>query len=251
MGGKKYKNPPIEEAICQFTFSTPLPWNPETPRLLFEELRNRYPAMPMQQQLLRANLAPEGGIENPNLSITPVDRVVFADAENISRFSVGPQTIGVHRARPYLGFEEDMLTRIREGIPSSIGFIQQNPLFSNVSVRYINRIEIQAEELELTDYFNYSSSFDMLPRGFDGTVTGFLFRTSARHRSTSLELGLNFGSLVAPRGIAAFLLDIDLSHNFENPVDAEEAIEKVIEIKDVENSIFESFITDKTRETFG
>ena len=115
MSKKSYKNPPIEEAICQFTFAEHLPWNSETPRHLFEKVRDRYPAMPTQQQILQANMAPGVGSESPTVSLAPVDRIVFADAENLSRFSVGPQNTAIHRARPYIGFEEDMLPRIRKG----------------------------------------------------------------------------------------------------------------------------------------
>lgn len=246
----KYQNPPIEEAICQFTFAQPLPWNPETPRLLFEKVRDRYPAMPTQQAVLQANLTPGVGPETPGLSLAPIERVVFADAENLGRFSVGPQSIAVHRARPYIGFEEDMLPRIREGIPSSVRFLQPNPLFANASLRYINRIEVMADEFDLADYFNYLNSVDMLPSGFGGTVTGFLFRTTAKQDSTPLNLTLNFGSVAASKGTAAFVLDIDLVFNFEEPAAPEDAIAKIIEVKAVENSIFESFITDKTRELF-
>jgi uncharacterized protein (TIGR04255 family) len=246
----KYKNPPIEEAICQFTFAHPLPWGPDTPRQLFEKLRERYPAMPQQQQILQANLTSGASPESPGLSLAPTERVVFADAENLSRFSVGPQTMAVHRARPYIGFEEDMLPRIRESVPSSIEFLQRDPLFTNVSVRYINRIQISDTEFDLTEYFEYWNSANLLPSSFDGTVTGFFYRTAAKQTSSPLNLTLNFGSVEAPKDTAAFVLDIDLVYNFDDPVPSNEAIERVIKVKAVENSIFESLISDRTRELF-
>lgn len=245
----KYKNPPIEEAICQFTFSQPLPWSLDTPRQLFEKLRDRYPAMPQQQQIIQANLTP-GGIEPSGLALAPTQRVVFADTENLSRFSVGPQSVGVHRAKPYIGFEEDMLPRVTEDVPSAIEFLQKNPLFANVSVRYINRIEIASTEFDLTDYFNTSDLANLLPSSFGGTVTGFFYRAAAKRSSEPLDLALNFGSVVAPKDTAAFVLDIDLVYNFDDPAAPEEAIEKIKDVKDVENSVFESLITDNTRELF-
>ncbi len=63
MSKQSYKNPPIEEAICQFTFAEHLPWNSDTPRHLFEKVRGRYPAMPTQQQILQANIAPGANSE--------------------------------------------------------------------------------------------------------------------------------------------------------------------------------------------
>jgi uncharacterized protein (TIGR04255 family) len=249
MPSVKYKNPPIEEAICQFSFAQPLPWNVDTPRKLFEKLRGHYPAMPQQQQVLQANLALGVGPESPGLSLAPAERVVFADNENLSRFTVGPQSIGVHRARPYIGFEEDMLPRIMEDIPSSIEFIQRDPLFANISVRYINRIEIATTEFDLTEYFNWNST-SQLPSSFDGTITGFFYRTAAQQTSTPLNLTLTFASVTAPKDTAAFVLDIELVYNFDDPVPSQQAVERLVEVKAAENSIFESLITDSTRELF-
>jgi uncharacterized protein (TIGR04255 family) len=248
----KYNQPPIEEAICQLILTQRLPWESDTPRRLFEKLRDRYPAMPTQQQLLQANLTPPAiGTEAPGLSLAPTERVIFADTEDRSRLSVGPQTIGIHRARPYIGFDEDMLPRIKHDTTVVIESVQENPSFSGISVRYINKIEVEdATELELKDYFNYGSTAEALPSGFDGIVTGFFYRTAAKQSSSPLTLTLNFGSLAAPKDKAAFILDIDLGYTFEEPAETGEAIAKIVEVKAMENSIFESLITDTTRELF-
>lgn len=246
----KYRHPPIEEAICQFTLAQPSPWDLDTPRRLFEKFRDRYPAMPLQQQVLQANLASLPAAEPPGLTLAPVERVVFADNENHSRLSIGPQVISIHRARPYIGFEEDMLPRINLDLPVALESLQAHSTFISVSVRYINKIEINATEFNLESYFSYMTTADALPPTFDGTVTGFFYRTGAKHISSPLNLTLNFGSLSASKDIAAFLLDIDLMYNFEEPVGASEAIAKMVEVKATENSIFESLITDNARELF-
>jgi uncharacterized protein (TIGR04255 family) len=206
--------------------------------------------MPVQQQILQASLSPAVGGDAAGLSLAPTERVVFADKGDHSRLSVGPQTIGIHRARPYIGFEGDMLPRINHDILVSLEELQAKPSFSNVSVRYINKIDIAAIEFDLRDYFNYVDTTQALPRGFDGTVTGFLYRTAAQQNSSPLTLTLNFGSVVAPKDTAAFVLDIDLTYSFEEPVGVTEAIAKIVEVKATENSIFESLITDTTRELF-
>src|ERR1035441_4522253 len=128
--------------------------------------------------------------------------------------------------------------------------LQTNPTFRTVSVRYINKIEINTTEFSLESYFNYMSTAEALPPSFDGTITGFFYRTGAKHNSSPLDLALNFASLAAPKDTAAFLLDIDLTYNFEEPVGANDVIAKTVEIKATENSIFESLITDATRELF-
>ncbi len=250
MAGTKYKNPPIEEAVCQFTLAQRAPWEPDTARHLFEKLRDRYPAMPTQQQILQANLTPAPGAETPGLSLAQNERVVFADTSGLSQLAIGPTAISIHRVKPYIGFDEDMLPRVERDIPASVELLKQSPAFSSVSVRYINKIEVTSGNFDLNEYFNYWGTADVLPASFDGTITGFFYRTVATERSRPVTLSLNLGSLVAPKDIAAFALDIELVYNFEEVADAATSIAQLVEIKTAENLIFESLITDKARELF-
>lgn len=250
MTGSRYAHPPIDEAICQFTLAERLPWDGDTPRHLFEKLRVRYPAMPAQQQILQANLTPSTGDDGPSLNVNPTERIVFADSENLSRLSIGPQIIAVHRVRPYIGFEQDMLPRSQQGIEAAIVPLQASPLFSSISIRYINRIAVDSSSFDLNEYFNYWGAGDTLPQGIDGTVTGFFYRTTIQQQSTPLSLALSFGSVVAPKDTSAFVLDLDLTYPFEEPADSAKALTQLIDVKATENALFESLITDKTRRLF-
>src|ERR1019366_262470 len=106
MAGHKYSEPPIEEAMCQFTLAEPISWDATTPGKIFDGLKDRYPGMPAQQQLLQANLTPGVGADSPTLALSPNERVVFISDDGINRLSVAPTMIGLHRGRPYIGFEE-------------------------------------------------------------------------------------------------------------------------------------------------
>src|SRR5579864_8696823 len=103
MARTKYANPPIDEATCQFTLSEPLKWTNSSPGRLFEGLKDRYPGLPSQQQLLQANLTPGAGIISPELALTQNERVVFIDDENEAKLSVGPSIVSLHRGKPYIG----------------------------------------------------------------------------------------------------------------------------------------------------
>jgi uncharacterized protein (TIGR04255 family) len=250
MAGTKYANPPIDEATCQFTLAEPIKWTPSTPSQLFEHLKGRYPGLPSQQQLLEANLTPGAGVVSPEIALTQNERVVFIDDPNQGRLSVGPRTISLHRGRPYIGFEEELLPRIKKDLPAVLGVLEHTAAFSSVSTRYINKIIIKEQTFDLADYFTYWGAASVLPEPFDGEIGGFFYRIGGKRASRPETLSLTFGSIDAPKDSAAFILDIDLTHNFEDPVNTDDATAQLIELKELENQIFESLITDKCRELF-
>jgi uncharacterized protein (TIGR04255 family) len=250
MSNHKYRNPPIDEATCQFTLAERIPWDPVIPGRLFDHFKSRYPGMPSQQQLLQANLTPGAGIPTPSLALVQNDRIVFVDDAGTDRLSVGPETIGVHRTRPYVGFEEELLPRITADLPEVLNVLELDGSFKAVSVRYVNRIIVDDAKFELGDYFLYWGTESVLPEPFDGKISGFFYRTTATQTSRSDTLALTFASIDAPKDSSAFLLDIDLTHNFEDPVTGEQAREQLVDLKLLENAIFESLITDKCRSLF-
>jgi uncharacterized protein (TIGR04255 family) len=251
MAGRKYRNPPIDEATCQFTLAEPVPWDAAVPRRLFDRFKGRYPAMPTQQQLLQANLAPATGVISPSLSLVQNERVVFLTEDGTDRLSVGPENIGVHRAPPYVGFEEELLPRIREQLPEVLQVLGCEPAFAKVAVRYVNKITINKAKFDLEEYFTHWGATSALPDSFEGDIGGFFYRIAGQRAGRPDSLVLTFASLEAPKKDAAsFLLDIDLTRQFSEAAGTDKAIEEVIALKALENSIFESLITDKCRDLF-
>jgi uncharacterized protein (TIGR04255 family) len=250
MAGTKYANPPIDEATCQFTLAEPIEWTSSTPGRLFEGVKDRYPGLPAQHQLLQANLTPGAGLASPELALTQNERVVFVDDRNEARLSVGPRIVSLHRGQPYIGFEDELLPRVKRDLPAVLELLKHPSAFSAVSTRYVNKIVIPEKFFDLTDYFTYWGASSALPEPFDGDIAGFFYRIGGKRASQPEILSLTFGSIDAPKDSAAFVLDIDLSHNFDDPTNADNAIARLIQLKELENRIFESLLTDRCRELF-
>lgn len=245
-----YRNPPIDEAICQFTYANPITWDADIPRRLFLHLKNRYPALPSQQQLLQANLTSPVAVNPPDLSVVPTERFVFLSEDGTKRLSVSPHAIGFHQAKPYESFKESLLPRIVEQLPEVLDSLGCEGNFNRVSVRYINRIIVDLPSIDIQEYFNYPDSSSFLPEPFQNTLSAFFYRTVTKPKDQLDELAVTFGSASSPKDSVAFILDIDIAHSFENPADVTEAIEQVKSLRELENSVFESLITDKCRELF-
>jgi uncharacterized protein (TIGR04255 family) len=250
MLGHKYRNPPIDEAMCQFTFANPITWDASIPSRLFAHFKDRYPALPSQQQLIQANLTSSTGANPPDLSLVPNERFVFFSEDSTDRLSVGSQGIGFHRVRPYNSFEDDLLPRITDQLPEVVEVLGCESTFSRVSVRYINRIVIGMPRIDVQEYFTHPDAASILPEPFNDALTAFFYRTGTKRKDQPEELYVTFGTANAPKDSVAFILDIDIMHQFDSPAGTKQAAEQVVSLKSLENSVFESLITDKSRELF-
>lgn len=77
MQRRRYKNPPIEEALCEFRFHPDQEWNLTIPGRLHGELADEYSGKPQEQKVANITLnAQEGqrdsvmkkGLQEPNSS---------------------------------------------------------------------------------------------------------------------------------------------------------------------------------------
>jgi uncharacterized protein (TIGR04255 family) len=246
-----YVNPPIDEATCQFVLAEEVNWNSETASHLFDHVRESYPGLPQQQQLFQANMAaPAQGGSLPNLTLTNGNRIIFTDEGGPNRLSVGPATISTHRARPYSGFKHELLPRTKRDLPRVLSAFDREGLFKAISVRYVNRISVPGFGFELTEFFNYWAAQNGLPPPFDGTLTGFFYRTAAQHATEPQNLTITFGTLDPGENESNFILDMDLVHQFARSVSTEQAIDQLVQLQELINTTFESIITDRCRELF-
>jgi uncharacterized protein (TIGR04255 family) len=118
---------------------------------------------------------------------------------------------------------------------------------TRIAVRYINRIEITEREFELSGYLTaYPELPDSLP-----------FLSRFRLQLESPQRDIENGHLVMSQGIiesndpgvTPVLLDLDLYRTVDLPVD-DGLWQHIGELHVAENRIFESCITDRTRELF-
>jgi len=119
-----------------------------------------------------------------------------------------------------------------------------------VSARYVNRIVVNRAKFDLEEYFTHWGATSALPESFEGDIAGFFYRIAGQRAGHPEVLLLTFASVEASKDTAAFVLDIDITHQFSDAVGIDEAVEQVVELKTLENSIFESLITDKCRSLF-
>jgi len=115
-----------------------------------------------------------------------------------------------------------------------------------LAVRYINRLDIPAERIDIKDYFRTMPEVSPdLPQA----LAGFFMQLRIPHEDLFSEMLVN-QTIVPPSqpNMVSFILDIDLFRTADVPTD-EEAVWRFFEQLHVrKNEVFEACITDRTRE---
>lgn len=251
MERRRYKHPPIEEALCEFRFRDP-DWDPTLPGRLHQVLRDSYPGKPQQQDLMQATWhAPKG--QPSNLSFRQgLARVQLVTEDGSRLVSVGVDTLSVHMLRPYQdpsnpegsGWEE-FLPRIRAALTAYWQVATPRGV-EQIGVRYINKITVPRGGAPAQNYFRTAPS--AVP-GLPGPATAFVGRMEYTYDETT-RLVLSQATIGDGDEQAAFILDLDVISRFEEPIEQTRALTEVEKLRGVERDAFEAVITDESRKLF-
>ena len=241
-----YPNPPIVEGLVQFNFAQPIAWNVATPGRIFERIRDAYPTDPETIGQLQAafNAQPPSGV--PDFTITQgSQRVVYKDQSGTRLLVVNDRSFSVNSLRPYEGWES-LANRMTDAI-AALQDVLDMPNIGEVTVRYVNQISIprggQTEE-----YFAYEIR---TARSGASYLNNFVIRVESSLPDGITQAGTTFAS-AQPQSEQVFpiILDIEFKRQLGEGVPISDAVNVAVELKQLENSEFESVITDNTRELF-
>ena len=248
---RRYKNPPIEEALCEFKFEPSVEWDFTIPGKLHTRLLKDYPGKPQQQELL------EFGLEIADSQPASVShskkfgRVQLITEDGKRIVGVGSDVLSIHMLRPYQnprqpdqsGWDE-FYPRLEKAL-NSYWEVAEPKGVNQIGIRYINRIVIHSP-FDIEEYLRCS------PREIEGlpdNIRGFFSRIEYIYDDET-NLALSQGSIDAPSGDIALLLDLDVIWKPAQAVTQEDSMVKTQALRNLEREAFESVITDKARELF-
>lgn len=117
---------------------------------------------------------------------------------------------------------------------------------TRVAVRYINRLDVAAPQFELGDYLG---AFPQLPDGIGRLMSGFVMHVEIPQPDVEATLLLNIATAEPPSPeTTSILLDIDVFGGTELKDDDGRIWEILDRLRVRKNEVFESCITEKTRE---
>jgi uncharacterized protein (TIGR04255 family) len=243
---KKYKNPPIEEAVVEFRFVPGQEWDLTIPGKLHEHpaIKSRYPGKPRMQKLLEAAFQTGSG-RPPNLAVREgVARIQLVDNDGRRLISLGSDVLSINTLRPYDDWQQ-FRPRIETAL-RSYSQVAQPIGISRVGVRYINKIVFPGKEIDIGIYFQYG--LPSVP-GLPSKSAGFFSRVE-RVYDDEVKLLLTQATVDAPEGQSAFLADLDVIWESGEERDLDRIMEIVDDLHAREGEAFEAIITDAARELF-
>lgn len=245
---RRYGSPPVVEAIARLAWSEPADWGVTTPGVLFERLKDRYPAPPQSRNQFQAEIGqggPASALGAISLKSGPSE-LVFATADGNKLLIVGPTAISAHALPPYEGWES-LSARLREALPSVAEALNVEERFGEASLRYINRIVLPEPSIRFSDYLTIDF---VLPPSFPRNLSGFIDRADVHYDDAPVKLSFTWASAPAPIDHSAFILDLDLTMAPDDTLNGDEALNALDDLKEREAAAFEGLITDTLRSMF-
>jgi uncharacterized protein (TIGR04255 family) len=250
MERRRYRNPPIEEALVEFRFEPSQEWDLTMPGRLHGELREAYPGKPRQQNVVQASLVAQQG-QAPNFAVREGLGKVQLVTEDASRLvAIGPDVLSVHMLRPYQRDDEvsgwdEFRPRIVAALTGYWNVAEPSGV-QRIGLRYINKLVVPESSFEVARYLRAAPpSVEGLPEqrgGFVGRVE-YVYPDEVR-------LVVSHATVEALEDHVAFLMDIDVIWQASEAVDRHAALAMADDLRARERDVFEALITDEARSLF-
>lgn len=254
---KRYRNPPIQEALCEFRFAPSRDWDLTIPGKLHNEVIREYGAQPQEQRVLQATLKTSEDGSPEMQAHEEIAKLMLINGDGTRMIGVGRDIVSVHMMEPYQtpnspeksGWKE-FQPRIKQAL-NAYWHVAAPLGVTRIGVRYINRISVPERVSSIKSYLKTLVKCAPPDIGdFPGTMNNMTSRVEY-NCGNNVTLVLS-QYLIRPESAPLnFFLDIDVIWNTSGePITPEGAHTKTDLLKQQENEVFEALITNKAREHF-
>jgi uncharacterized protein (TIGR04255 family) len=235
---KRYKSPPIKEAIFTVAFKEPLS----------DEIIDSFKDKPFIKSKFVFETQRPGVVikisDNSDTKVSHRESGYLLKGEN-TLLRVNPTQISYHILSKYDSWE----TAIEEmnNIWNEFKTASPSPTINQIAVRYINQILLPTGS-NVIEYFKLLPS---VPQGFGTKINNFFLQINTTDIENKLN-GVITETFLPPNQTegVSFLLDINVSKNIQCLPDSQEIWETFDKIRTFKNKLFVSCITEKTELLF-
>lgn len=243
--GKKYKNPPIVEALCEFRFQPGLAWDMALPERMYENLKDHFPKRRLAQSFeTTLAIAPEGNHQQ----VKTKPRWQFLRDDERALVQIEANLLSVNHLSPYPTWME-FLPLIRQAF--DVYQLTAEPKgLHRIGLRYINQIEITGTQIVLDEYFNFfpTLNWQASGQGFVAFSTGVHIPFDDTHNILKLQMASSTSN--NPESLIVSL-DIDYFTGKSGEVGFDQAFDWLEQAHTRVEEAFENCLTDSLKKTFG
>ena len=249
---RRYKNPPIEEAICEFRFKPGPDWDLTIPGKLQAKLGDEYTGKPRERRRVEVGIEAQLGKPSNLRYGEELAMVQLVTKDGKRMVGVGSDILSVSMLRPYhdvsrpggSGWDE-FKPRIADALDAYRSVAEPVGVF-RIGIRYINKIAILQNEIRVENYLKCAlPDVDGLP----DRLNNFISRVEYVYED-GVRLVLSQGLIQAPSDDFGFLLDLDVIWENATPIVLDDALSRVKDLRNRERDAFETVITDEARKLF-
>lgn len=241
--GRKYKNAPIIEALCEFQFSPTSPWDLAIPGLVYEKIQRDFPKRRQVKHLDVDVSAKSEGVEQ---EVRTTDRIQFLRHDEKALIQVSQNLLAVNHLRPYPTWE-GFLPLIRKGFDAYYE-VAKPVSIQRIGLRYINRIELPGPKVKLEDYLAFYAFLGPdLPQDHGPFIVGV--DIPYENERDGLRLQMSSANSQKP-GMLAILLDLDYSLRRPASIGFDATFGWIEIAHSRVEEVFEGCVTDTLRRQF-
>lgn len=241
MTTRKYKNPPLVEALCEFVFV-------ETPAD-FQAFENSF----------RAKIDPSFSerIEKMNITIdvfpdktAPIQQNVgliqYKNPKTNSLIQIGKNLLAINQLTPYTSWE-DFVPLVKSNLDAYLSITGAYKL-NRIKIRYINKILLPDEDMNIADFFKYSM---IVPKEIASTIANFKVHTEHLFNNNRDLLSVNLHNAPpSEENFVPFVLDLSYTLIDINEVNEVNVEEWLNDAHSILNTTFEAILTERCKEYF-
>jgi uncharacterized protein (TIGR04255 family) len=201
---RKYKNPPLIEAICEFRFQPSTSWDNSFPAQVQAQLQKKFPKQ-REETVIQSSLtnAPQEKQVNYQLKSNAVSRLLAEDER--ASVLIDIDRIAISHLKPYPQWDAFLLL-IQEVLAAYCAVANPKGLH-RVGLRYINVIEIPSKELRLVEYLKFLPLLEWpTPLAVESFLVGLQILYAEKRDILTMQL--SNGAAEKP-DTAAIVLDLD------------------------------------------
>jgi len=242
--GKKYKNSPIIETLCEFAFIPSKPWDITIPGLFYEKVRNKFPERKQRVGFDIKFEPKEGGIEQNIEMAAP--RIQFLRSDKTALLQVSTDLLVINHLKPYPTWN-----KFKPMILENLNYYKDvaNPKgFKRIGLRYINKIDIPGKSIKMEDYFNF---YPAIPKELPQTHLTFNINVKIPYANNHEYLVLTLRDSISEKpDFVSVVLDLYYIMSMPGKVAFQQVDEWIENAHTTIEKAFESCITDKCRKLF-
>jgi len=239
---KKYKNPPIVEAVCEFRLTSDTAWDLTIPGLIYGKIKGEFPH---REQRLVHEIEISHGPEGMQHQVRAHERVFFFADDRKKFVQLGPRLLAVNCLKPYPTWQE-FKPKIEKAFKALTEIVNVKGI-QRIGLRYINQIEIPGAPIKLENYFEfYPFVGPRLPQNMEGFTAISEFPYANGRDLCRVQLA------PAPSKPERPLITLDIDYFLRRPkgVEPESTLVWVEEAHSRVEEIFEGCVTDRLRQQF-